>query len=240
MRVMQRINGLLYYFYLRRRGIAKFPSKADTIDKAAWEYLAYKLACKAGIIMSKCMLEKVNGPYHTFLSRRFDREGNERIHFASAMTMTGNTEDKIRDAMPSYLEIAEFIQNNGVNILPDLHQLWRRIVFHMAISNTDDHLKNHGFLLDEKGWRLSPAYDLNPSIDKHGLALNVDMENNALDFGLAKSVGPYFQLNNQEMDQIIKEVISVVKGWRSLARDLGISRAEQEIMSPAFSLVSNR
>lgn len=216
--------------------IAKFPSKSDTTDKAAWEYLAYMLALNAGIKMSYCALEKVRGPYNTFLSRRFDRDGDQRIHFASAMTMTGNNEGNIRDTTPSYLEIAEFIQTYGANILVDLHQLWRRIVFHMAISNTDDHLRNHGFLLSEKGWLLSPAYDLNPSVDKDGLALNVDMDNNALDFSLAKSVGAYFQLSEKDMDQIISEVVVAVKDWRQIAVKLGISRAEQETMSPAFKL----
>ncbi len=218
--------------------IAKFPSKSDTTDKAAWEYLAYELACKAGINMPICKLEKVRGPYHTFLSRRFDREAGERIHFASAMTMTKNSEDNIRDATPSYLEIAEFIQTYGSNIKEDLHQLWRRIVFHMAISNTDDHFRNHGFLLTEKGWRLSPAYDINPSIDKNGLALNVDMHNNALDFKLALSVGQFFQLKNDQMHIIIKEVCTAAKDWRTLGAKLGIPRAELEMMSPAFGLIA--
>ncbi|TCD03878.1 type II toxin-antitoxin system HipA family toxin [Pedobacter psychroterrae] len=218
--------------------IAKFPSKADTTDKAAWEYLAYELACRAGINMAICTLEKVRGPYHTFLSRRFDREAEQRIHFASAMTMTRNSEDTIRDVTPSYLEIAEFIQTYGSNIEADLHQLWRRIVFHMAISNTDDHFRNHGFLLEEKGWRLSPAYDINPSIDKNGLALNVDMDNNELDFELAKSVGQFFQLNKDQMDKILDEIVRVTEDWRPLASKLGISRADQETMSPAFRLVT--
>nr|WP_121273403.1 HipA domain-containing protein [Pedobacter schmidteae] len=218
--------------------IAKFPSKADTTDKAAWEYLAHELACRAGINMPFCALEKVKGPYHTFLSRRFDREADQRIHFASAMTMTRNSEETIRDVTPSYLEIADFIQNNGSKIEADLHQLWRRIVFHMAISNTDDHFRNHGFLLEEKGWRLSPAYDINPSIEKNGLALNVDMDNNALDFELAISVGHFFQLKEDQMHQIIYEVSAAVKDWRILASKLRIPRAEQEIMSPAFRLVT--
>ena len=220
--------------------IAKFPSKADTTDKAAWEYLAYEMACRAGVNMPICTLEKVRDPYHTFLSRRFDREAEQRIHFASAMTMTGNSEETIRDATPSYLEIAEFIQTYGSNIAVDLHQLWRRIVFNMAISNTDDHFRNHGCLLEEKGWRLSPAYDINPSTDKNGLALNVDMDNNELDFELAKSVGQFFQLNEGQMDQTIREVISVVKDWRSFASKLGIARADQELMSPAFTLVISK
>lgn len=218
--------------------IAKFPSKADITDKAAWEYLAYQLAIRAGINMPICALEKVKGPYHTFLSRRFDRDAGERIHFASAMTMTKHSEDSIRDVTPSYLEIADFIQTYGSNIAEDLHQLWRRIVFNMAISNTDDHFRNHGFLLTEKGWRLSPAYDINPSIDKNGLALNVDMNNNALDFNLALSVGELFQLKEDQMQQVINEVSTVVKGWRIMASKLGISRTEQEAMSPAFRLIT--
>lgn len=108
----------------------------------------------------------------------------------------------------------------------------------MTISNTDDHFRNHGFLLEEKGWRLSPAYDINPSIDKNGLALNVDMDNNALDFDLAKSIGQFFQLNEDQMNQILHEIVEVVEDWRTLASKLGISRADQETMSPAFRLVT--
>ena len=111
-------------------------------------------------------------------------------------------------------------------------------MFNMAISNTDDHFRNHGFLLEEKGWRLSPAYDINPSTDKNGLALNVDMDNNALDFELAISVGQFFQMKDSQMHQIIKEVVSVVNDWRPLASKLGIPRAEQEMMSPAFNLAA--
>ncbi|MDP3432537.1 MAG: HipA domain-containing protein, partial [Bacteroidota bacterium] len=137
--------------------IAKFPSKNDTIDKAAWEFLAYKLAKEAGIEMAECNLENIAGRYHTFLTNRFDREKTERIHFASAMTMTGKTEELIRDNVPSYLEIAEFIQFSGCQVDKDLVQLWRRIVFNILISNTDDHMRNHGFILIPEGWRLSPA-----------------------------------------------------------------------------------
>ncbi|MGY4386437.1 serine/threonine protein kinase HipA of HipAB toxin-antitoxin module [Pedobacter sp. UYP24] len=107
----------------------------------------------------------------------------------------------------------------------------------MAISNTDDHLRNHGFLLTEKGWRLSPAYDINPSIEKNGLAINVDMDNNALDFELALSVGQFFQLKENQMYQIIQEISTVVKDWRKQASKQGLSRAEQEAKSPAFGLV---
>lgn len=216
--------------------IAKFPSKNDTIDKAAWEYLAYLLAKKAGINMAPCRIEKIAGNYNTFFTKRFDREKDERIHFASAMTMTGNNEDTIRDNTASYLDLAEFISNYGANVEENLHQLWRRIVFNIAISNTDDHLRNHGFILTNEGWILSPAYDLNPSIDKDGLALNIDTNNNALDFELAKEVGEYFRLNNEQMEGIIHEVMKSVSQWKEIAAKIGIPRSEQELMEKAFNI----
>jgi len=216
--------------------IAKFPSNNDTTDKAAWEYLAHLLAIEAGIHMAECKLEKVRGPYRTFFTKRFDREKGERIHFASAMTMTGKNEVMIKDQMPSYLDIAEFLQYSGAEIETDLRQLWRRIVFNITISNTDDHLRNHGFILSDKGWRLSPAYDLNPSIDKSGLGLNIDMDNNMLDYDLAKSVGSFFRLGEMEMNKIIEEVRFAVENWRRAAVEIGISRSEQELMAPAFAL----
>ncbi len=214
--------------------IAKFPTKNDTIDKGAWEFLAYRLAINCGIEMAPSRMEKIAGNYHTFFTQRFDREEKERIHFSSSMTMTGNNEDTIRDNPASYLEIAEFIQNNGVNIDRNLQQLWRRIVFNIGISNTDDHLRNHGFILKPKGWVLSPAYDINPSIDKDGLALNIDMDNNALDLDLAKSVGEYFRLDNEQMETILEEVLKSVRQWKKIANEIGISRAEQELMVGAF------
>ena len=214
--------------------IAKFPSKNDVIDKAAWEFLAYKLAILSGIDMTECRIEKVTGKHHTFFTKRFDRQQKERIHFASAMTMTGQNEDTIKERPASYLDLSEFIQNAGAQIKNDLQQLWRRIAFHIAISNTDDHLRNHGFLLRDDGWILSPAYDLNPSIDKDGLALNIDTDQNNLDFDLAKSIGEYFRLSNNEMDIIINEIKKTVSAWRKYAQEIGISRAEQEMMSGAF------
>ncbi|MGJ1420753.1 type II toxin-antitoxin system HipA family toxin [Sphingobacterium spiritivorum] len=216
--------------------IAKFPSANDTIDKGAWEYLAYKLAIDAGIEMANCRLEKIAGKYHTFFTQRFDRDKMERIHFASAMTMTGKNEELIRDETPSYMEIVEFIQFSGTRVTEDLHQLWRRLVFNILISNTDDHLRNHGFILTDEGWRLSPAFDINPSIDKDGLALNIDMDNNILDIELAKSVGVYFRLSEKEMRSIIEEVSSSIANWQTVAKEIGITRNEQILMRGAFKI----
>lgn len=216
--------------------IAKFPSKSDSFDKAAWEYLAYCLAVKSGIIMAPCKIDRISGPFHTFFTKRFDRDGNNRIHFASAMTMTGYLEEMLKDRSASYLDIAEFIQFSCSHVKENLHQLWRRIIFNIAISNTDDHLRNHGFIIHNNGWILSPAFDLNPSVDKTGLALNIDMDNNALDFDLARSVGEYFQLNKKEMDSIIAEVVSATGAWRQEAQKTGIKKGETDYMEKAFRI----
>lgn len=216
--------------------IAKFPSKNDTFNKGAWEFLSYQLAVGAGIRMAPSKIERIAGNHHTFFTKRFDREKGERIHFASAMTMTGNSEDTIRDNPASYLDIAEFIQTYGASVEENLHELWRRIIFNIAISNVDDHLRNHGFILTDEGWVLSPAYDLNPSTEKNGLSLNIDMDNNLLDFNLAISVGKFFRLDQKQMDRIIWEVLESVSQWESVADRIGISRAEKELMSGAFKI----
>ena len=214
--------------------IAKFPSRKDTIDKGAWEFLAYRMATKTGINKINSGISKITGKYNTFLTKRFDRIKKERIHFASSMTMTGNSEDNLRDNKASYLEIAEFIKFSGASNEEDLHQLWKRIVFYISVSNTDDHLRNLGFILSDKGWRLSPAFDVNPSVDKHGLALNIDTDNNALDFDLARSVGEFFMLDRTVMDKILNEVRFVVSDWRKYANSIGIPKTEQDRMAPAF------
>src|SRR5690606_26873854 len=170
----------------------------------------------------------------TFFNKRFDRERHERIHLASAMTMTGKSEELIRDETPSYMEIVEFIQFSGTRVTEDLHQLWRRLVFHILISNTDHHLRNHGFILTNEGWRLSPAFDINPSIDKDGLALNIDMDNNMLDIELAKSVVVYLRLSEKEMRRIIEEVSSSIGIWHTVVEEIGITRIEQTLMRGAF------
>ena len=216
--------------------IAKFPSKSDTIDKGAWEFLTYRLALDCGIEMAESKIEKITGPYHTFLTKRFDREDGQRIHFSSAMTMTGNTEESLKTVSPSYLDIVDVIENYGINVEKNLHQLWRRLIFNIAVSNTDDHLRNHGFLMNEKGWELSPAYDINPSVEKDGLALNIDADDNALDFDLAIDVGEYFRLGEDEMNQITKEISSVISNWKHYAKKIGIAQKEQLLMEPAFKV----
>jgi serine/threonine-protein kinase HipA len=214
--------------------IAKFPSKNDTIDKAKWEYLVFKLALASGISMSESRIEKVAGNHFTFFTKRFDRVKGERVHFASAMTMTGNNEEMLRDKRASYLDLSLFIQDHGANIKEDLAELWRRIVFNIAVSNTDDHLRNHGFIIENGKWRLSPAFDVNPSIDKEELALNIDDNSGILDFELALSVREYFRVSNEEADSILSRVRKAIGNWEKLAKQIGIPRAEIDLMRSAF------
>ena len=153
--------------------IAKFPALRDDYDVGAWEYVVHRLARESGIDSSEAHLEKFGSPYHTFLTKRFDRTPTgERIHFASAMTLLGKTDGEGAEGA-SYLDLAEILQRQGARARDDQEQLWRRIVFSVCVSNTDDHLRNHGFILDPEGWLLSPAYDMNPVPYAEGLVLNI-------------------------------------------------------------------
>ncbi len=213
--------------------IAKFPSKNDEHDVAAWEFLTSILAADAGIPMAKSRIDRFNNGYHTFLTKRFDRVGTKRLHFSSAMTQLGYYDG---DDGASYLELAQFLIEYGSNTKSDLAQLWRRIIFNIAVSNTDDHLRNHGFLFQNKGWILSPAYDVNPVAITHGLHLNINELDNSLDYDLAMEVIDFFRLSKSEADIIYNDVIESVKNWRSLAKKLKISRSEQKRMETAFNI----
>lgn len=216
--------------------IAKFPSKGDTIDKGGWEYLAYLLGTAAGLNMAEAKIQKISGKYHTYFTKRFDRADGARIHFASAMTMTGNNEDTIRDNPASYLDLVDFIQDHGTNVEANLEELWSRMVFNIMISNTDDHLRNHGFLLTPKGWILSPAYDVNPLIDKDHLSLTIDGDTMELDMEAAKEAGVFFRLDEKKTNQIIDRLTASIKQWRKFADEIGIPRSEQELMQSAFRI----
>jgi serine/threonine-protein kinase HipA len=211
--------------------IAKFPSLNDRHDTGAWEYVLHELASRCGIRVPAAEARRFGDNAHTFLARRFDRrETGGRIHFASAMTLTGHVDGE----NASYLEIAEVLNSQGAQAGKDLLELWTRIVFNVMSSNTDDHLRNHGFLLTPDGWRLSPAYDMNPNPDSLGLALNIDENDSALDLDLARSVAPYFRVRDAEALRIIAQLRETMGGWRDLATKLGITRSEQETMAPAF------
>ena len=215
--------------------IAKFPSKNDQSDIGGWEIVTYELAIAAGINMIESQAKKFSNNNHTFLTKRFDRsENGSRIHFASAMTLLGHIDGEDSSEGLSYLELAEFITLNGVKINEDLEQLWRRIVFSICVSNTDDHLRNHGFILTSQGWVLSPAYDINPVETGNGLKLNITENDNALDLKLALEVCIYFRLSQKRAEEIIEEVKTSIKNWRKIASKYGISNTEQELKSRAF------
>ena len=215
--------------------IAKFPNLNDTHDVGAWEMVCYELALAAGVNMFPSEIRQFSSRHHTFLTKRFDRHGEKRLHFSSAMTQL-QYYDGEQSQGASYLEIADFLSTQGSQTAADLAQLWRRIVFNIAVSNTDDHLRNHGFLLTKNGWKLSPAYDLNPIVGKHGLHLNITDADNALDYQLAFDVKDFFRLSQTQATQIYDEVLIVVKQWQTVAKRLGISRAEQAMKESAFNV----
>ncbi|TVR13088.1 MAG: type II toxin-antitoxin system HipA family toxin [Balneolaceae bacterium] len=215
--------------------IAKFPSKNDEFDIGAWEYLIYKLALKCNVDMAQSRAEKFYSDQTTFLTKRFDRnEKGDRHHFFSAMTLLGYQDGTDANAGVSYLELVELIQTRGANIYYDLEQLWRRIVFYICVSNTDDHLRNHGFILTNNGLILSPAYDINPNPKGYGLNLNIDEQDNRLETDIALSVAHFFRLSDTKAKQIVNEIEQVVAGWKTEAEKLNVSRSEIEQMSSAF------
>jgi len=217
--------------------IAKFPSKSDDSDIGGWEMVVHTLAKKAGIQMAEGMAQKFSSRYHTFLAKRFDRRSDgSRIHFASAMTLLGYRDGQDYLDGISYLELAEFISIHSASVQEDLEQLWRRIVFSICVTNVDDHLRNHGFILTPAGWRLSPAYDINPIETGTGLKLNISENDNALDFDLALEVIPFFRLKRANAEKVIQEVKTAVAGWRAVAAHLKIPKQQIESKARAFQI----
>lgn len=220
--------------------IAKFPSRSDRYDLGAWEYLAQTLAKKAGLNAAKAGLKKLGSAHHTFLTQRFDRNSRGgRIHFASAMTLLQRKDGDSGEAGASYIELAELIVRGGAYPQRDLQELWTRIVFSICISNVDDHLRNHGFLLTQNGWELSPLYDVNPNPLGDGLLLNISETDNAQSIELAREVAPFFRVSKSNADKILKRVIRVVKSWPCEAKALGMSKSEQARIAPAFRIVDD-
>jgi len=216
--------------------IAKFPSRTDEFDVGAWEHVTIKLAERARVETTVADSRKFTARHHTFLTKRFDRTvAGERSHFASAMTLLQHVDGDNASTGASYLELAKFITQGGARPDADLEQLWRRIVFFVCVSNTDDHLRNHGFLLQPTGWVLSPAYDVNPSPHSaDGLKLNISETDNAQNLDLVRSVAQHFRVKPPRTDEIIAEVVAAVKGWRKEASALHIPSSEQDRMERAF------
>lgn len=214
--------------------IAKFPARDDERDVGAWEMVTRLLAERSEIEVPPARLIRF-GDYSTFCVRRFDRADNGRVFYASAMTMLKRSESE----GSSYLDLAEFIQNNGDTncIAHDLEQLFRRVVFNVAVSNRDDHLRNHGFILSKAGWRLSPAFDMNPSLDKHDHVLNLDDSDNRPNMDTVRLTAEWYGLSVQRADEIVNNILATVAQWRDVAAKVGISNADIELMAPSFGIV---
>lgn len=217
--------------------IAKFPSKNDDSDTGAWEKVVHDLAGMCGLNVPESKVEKFSKLGSTFLVKRFDREGTRRIHFASAMTLLGKIDGASAADGTGYLDIAGFIKAYGANPKMDLVELWKRIVFNMAVTNTDDHLRNHAFVLTEKGWTLSPLYDVNPVPYGDELSLLVDDEDNSISIELAVQTASHFGIQKKEAVVYAEDILAVVRSnWEKLAKKYGLSRGQIEYMRPAFDI----
>ncbi len=215
--------------------IAKFPSKNDDKNSGAWEFIVGQMAIECGIRMADSNAKIFSQKHHTFLTKRFDRIKDKRIHFASAMTLLGYKDGHDYKEGGSYLDMVELIEQYGAEPTIDIRELWKRIVFSVAISNTDDHLRNHGFILNPgKGWKLSPAYDINPVPYGVGLQLNIDENDNSLSFDLCLEVHDYFRWKKDEAITVIKNINRIVNSWEDRAKIIGLSRMENEKLRPAF------
>ncbi len=213
--------------------MAKFPSRKDTRDVGAWELVANRLAARAGIVVPEARGLRLPGSSHTtFLAKRFDRTASHgRLAFVSAMTMTQRIDG---EPGASYLELVDLLQAQGAATAADCRQLFRRVVFSILIHNTDDHLRNHGFLLEPTGLRLSPAFDLNPSIEGRDLSLAINEVETRCDVSIALEACGDYGLSKDDAVRILGEVREALGSWRTEAEALGISRWQQEEMAVSF------
>lgn len=215
--------------------IAKFPAQEDRYDIGKWEYLAHRLANQAGIQVPNARVEQLGSQYHSFCVQRFDRVHHRRRMYASAMTMTGKQDGE----SGSYLDIAQVITEHGARgfIEVDLAQLFKRLLFNVAIGNRDDHLRNHGFLREDSGWRLAPAFDMNPNPAKreHTLHLGIATPpDNTLE--AVVSTYEFYRLSEQQAASILDEVLGAVSAWQEEARELHITEVEIRRMQSVFKI----
>ncbi|MBQ7680553.1 MAG: type II toxin-antitoxin system HipA family toxin [Butyrivibrio sp.] len=216
--------------------IAKFPSAKDEMNIGAWEMVAHELAIKCGLNVPDARLLHLSEKGDTFLVKRFDRDGEKRIHYASAMTMLGATDRQ--DNQMSYIDIVDVIEGNSNEPQKQLKELWDRLVFNVCISNTDDHLRNHGFLLRNDGWDLSPAFDVNPNIDKDTLSLLIG-ETDEKSVENAIAVCEFFRISEEDARKRAGEIKRIVReNWKELAKAYHIANQEIVKMSDAFAAAS--
>ena len=214
--------------------VAKFPSRNDEYDIGLWEHLSHLLAKEAGVEAAETQAIATGEKYHTLLSKRFDRTTDgRRKHFASAMTLLGLTDGCNAQTGNGYLDIVDFILQHCCNVEANLRQLYRRVAFSIAIGNSDDHFRNHGFLLTPKGWTLSPAYDLNPTFNDHQ-SLLINATTNRSDLQLLLASSEEYMIGKEEATHIIEEVKDGVSQWRSMAIRIGIAKREMDLFAQVF------
>ena len=218
--------------------IAKFPSREDRRDMAAWEKLLHDLAAACAIAVPDYALRRLGSSHHTFCTRRFDRlphaGGQARRLFVSAMTLLERSDGQ----GGSYLDLAQFIQGNGARsaVAPDLEQLFRRVVFNVLTGNTDDHLRNHGFIRERTGWRLAPAYDLNPNPASRTHALRLDEANDTPDIAAILATASHYRLTAKKAARILDDTRQTVRSWKRRARAMKLPAAEIASVGPSFAL----
>lgn len=214
--------------------VAKFPSRKDDYDVGLWEHFSHLLATKAGVNVAKTKVLATGEKYHTLLSQRFDRTNDsKRIHFASAMTLLGLSDGDNATTGYGYLDIVDFIIQNCTDVERNLQELFRRVAFNICIGNSDDHFRNHGFLLTAKGWTLSPAYDMNPTLNEYQ-SLLINSSTNKSDLNELLNSSEEYMLQKHIAQQIIGEVLVAVKDWQILATQLGVAKNEQKQFSTIF------
>ena len=214
--------------------VAKFPSMKDDYDAGLWEHFCHLLAKNAGINTADTKVLAVNEKHHTLLSKRFDRTAEgKRIHFASAMTLLGLNDGDNATTGHGYLDIVDFILSSCTDVDANLCELFRRVAFNICIGNTDDHFRNHGFLLTAKGWILSPAYDMNPTLNSHQ-SLLINSKTNVSDLSVLVNSCDEYMLTTQVAKNIINEVVDAIKDWRIIANKIGISKREISLFENVF------
>ena len=214
--------------------VAKFPSRKDDYNIALWEYFAHMLAVKVGINAATTRVLSTNNKFHTLLSKRFDRTADHRrIHFASAMTLLGLSDGDNASTGYGYLDIVDFILQNCTDVEKNLQELYRRVAFNICIGNTDDHFRNHGFLLTAKGWTLSPAYDMNPTLNEYQ-SLLISNNSNKSDLNVLLQAAGDYMLNKDAAEEIIKQVLDALKGWETVATKVGLTATEMNRFRERF------
>ena len=209
--------------------VAKFPSRNDDYDVGLWEHHSHLLAKEAGVIAADTCVVETGRKYHALLSKRFDRTADgRRKHFASAMTLLGLSDGCDAKTGNGYLDIVDFILQNCCDVEDNLRQLYRRVAFNIAIGNSDDHFRNHGFLLTPRGWTLSPAYDMNPTVNDYQ-ALLINSSTNRADLQMLLDSSEEYMIGKEEAKRIINEVKDGVSKWEPLAIRLGIAKREIEV-----------